>query len=78
MIHGNPFLCRFCIEIAVAERCLLELLPQSLRTPRSGVVQHRLINQAAALARLRKAVKGADRSLREDDIDSFCHSGSIS
>lgn len=78
MIHGNPFLSGFFVEIAIAERCLFQLLPQPLRTPRSGIMQYRLINETAALTRLRKPVKGADRGLRQHDIDTFCHSGSIS
>lgn len=78
MIHGNPFLCDFLIEIAVAERCVFELLPQPLRTPRRGIMQHRLIDQAAALARFREPVKRADRTLRQHDIDTFCHSNLIS
>ena len=77
MIYGNPVLSRFSVEIAIAERCLLELLPQTLSTARSSVVQHRLINEAATLPRLCEAIKSENRTLRQYNIDSFCHSGRL-
>jgi hypothetical protein len=77
MIHGNPFVGYFPVKIAVANGRLLELLPQAFGAPRGGVVQHRLIDKAAALTRLREPVESTDRRLRQHDIDTFCHSGLI-
>lgn len=49
MIDGSPYISSFPVEIAIANRCLFELLTQPLCAARRYIVKHRLIDKAAAL-----------------------------
>lgn len=64
MIHGSPLFGRFLVEVAVADSGLLQLLAQPFGAPSGSVVQHRLIDEAAALPGLSEPVEGADGSVR--------------
>lgn len=64
MIHGSPFGSCFQIEVAIADGSLFQLLLESFRAPRIGIVLHRLVNHPAALPRLREPVKEVNRGLR--------------
>jgi hypothetical protein len=78
MIYGTPRVGCLRVEIPVANGRLLELLAHRFGASGCRVVLHGLVNQAAALARLCEPIEGADRGLRQHDVDAFCHSRLIS
>ena len=73
LIHSEPVAGDFQVEVAIAERSLLQPFLQTFRAGCGDVVLHGPVNEAAALARACQAVKGTDRGFRQDDVGAFCH-----
>jgi hypothetical protein len=60
LIHRNPIVGNLQSEIAIPNDRLLQPLLQSFRAGRGDVVLDGVLDEAAALARPRHAVNGAD------------------
>lgn len=75
MIHGSPFAGGCEVEVTIPDRGLLQPLLERLGTSARDVVLHRLVDEAAPLARLRQPVEGVNRGFRQHDVNALCHGG---
>jgi hypothetical protein len=72
-VHSKPVVGDLQVKVTIAESSLLEPLLEGLGASRSDVVLHGALDKTAALAWSCHAVNGANRVLRENHVDAFCH-----
>lgn len=73
MIHGKPLFGNFAVQISIARRGSFQLGSKRFIAPVRHVMLNRLVNEPAALAKLRHPVNGLDCSFRQDDVNAFAH-----
>ena len=73
MLHWEPFFGNFKIQLGVGQGALLEAFPKIGRAVGLDIVQHRLRDEAAAVAFGGHSVKNFEGCIGKDDIDAFAH-----
>ncbi|PYR97881.1 MAG: hypothetical protein DMG16_22800 [Acidobacteria bacterium] len=73
MIHREPLLGNFQVQLGISQSALLEAVPQVGCAVSLNVVKYRLGNKAAAVALGCHPVKHLNRGFWKHDVDAFAH-----